>query len=283
MILKSHFWRVRSYLKTGQPCVPCAPLVHLPAFGAFFEQVWRPDQTQLEYENCHEELGRFHHSPSSSDLKAIEASGRITKDWCWAIASHRLHSFGPNALFILGSPFTYIFLFAWSGYQTKTTSKLNISTRPGQEFWLSRCPSAQWPHPRKMRIPNHRGSWRRHIMGMDAIPYHGYGMVWYHIMGMDATQPVTRARKMPQSGGNTVTCHLFPPSWSWSSRSVHFSSPSVRIPIARLYISELLKPHISWCKTSANLVSCLWQRALELGGIIFLRRFTHQPLKGSAS
>ena len=75
------------------------------------------------------------------------------------------------------------------------------------------------------------------------IPYHT--MVWYGIMGMDATQPVTRARKMPQSGGNTVTCHLFPPSWSWSSRSVHFSSPSVRIPIARLYISELLKPHIS--------------------------------------
>ena len=28
-------------------------------------------------------------------------------------------------------------------------------------------------------------------------------------------------------------------------------------------------------------MSCLWQRALELGGIIFLRRFTHQPLKGS--
>ena len=43
-------------------------------------------------------------------------------------------SFGPNALFILGSPFTYIFLFAWSGYQTKATSTLNISTRPGQEF-----------------------------------------------------------------------------------------------------------------------------------------------------
>ena len=82
MILKSHFWRVRSCLKTVSLVSPVFPvlLVHPPAFGAFFEQVWRPDQTQLKYENCHEELGRFHHSPSSSDLKAIEASGRITKD-----------------------------------------------------------------------------------------------------------------------------------------------------------------------------------------------------------